>query len=171
MTSATSAIFTIILCGSVYWYYYGPNIINGVTLEIVTDTRDGKLHSLNFLKEDVDHKFVQDKTSIMARLYFKFKYPHGRYIIMEEVLFHVFDQFFLSTAFVGDDIVIFVEPTTGVTLDSITPIMWKSVGMQGIKFVVVNQRDTNGNPIHWELYSAHDTDDPENKGEDDDDDL
>ena len=159
MTAITSTILTLLLCGGFYWYYYGPSIITRVTLEIVTDTRDGNLHSLNFLKEDVDHKFVQDRASILARLYFSFKHPHGRYVIMEEVLYHILDQNFLSTAFAGVDIVIFIEPTNGESVDSITPIMWKSVGLQGTKFVVVNQRDGKGDPLHWQLYSVDGNDD------------
>lgn len=174
MTAITSTLLTLLLCGGLYWYYYGPSIITRVTLEVVTDTRDGKLHALNFLKEDVDHKFVQDRASILARLYFNFKYPHGRYVIMEEVLFHIFDQMFLSTVFAGDDIVIFVEPTNGKTIESITPIMWKSVGFQGTKIVPVNQRDAKGNPLHWELYSTDILEEEETdagRGEADEDEL
>ena len=172
MTAFISTFLTLALCGGVYWYYYGPSIITSVTLEVVTDTRDGKLHSLNFLKEDVDHKFVQDKASILSRLYFDFKYPHGRYVVMEEVLFHIFDQTYLSTVFTGKDIVIFVEPTNGKTIESITPIMWKSVALQGAKLIPVNQRDANGDPLHWEIYSAvEEEEDPASKGEAEEDEL
>jgi hypothetical protein len=164
MTTFVSTLFTAVFCLGVYWFYYGPSIIISVSMQVVTDTRDGQLHSLNFLKEDVDTEFVQDKASILSRLYFKFKYPHGRYIIMEEVLTHILNQYFLSTVFAGEDIVIFVEPTNGNNIESITPIMWKSVGMQGSQFIPVGQRDEAGDPLHWRLYTTLDTDDPD-KGE------
>lgn len=170
MTAITSTIFAVLLCGGIWWWYYGPSIIISVTLEIVTDTRDGKLHSLNFIKQDVDHKFVQDKASILTRLYFKFKYPHGRYIVTEEVLAHIFNQMFLSTVFAGEDVVIFIEPTNGESIESITPIMWKSAGLQGAKFVVVNQKDANDHPLHWELYSVDALDDA-GRGEAEEDEL
>ncbi len=157
MTSFTSGLFTALIFLTVYWIYRGPSLLTSVYLDVSTDTRDGKLHSLNFLKEDVDHKFVQDKASILARLYFKFKYPHGRYVIKEEVLAHIFDQFFLSTTLTGQDIVIFVEPANGKSIESITPVMWKSVALEGTTVVPVTQRDALGDPLHWELYSAEKT--------------
>ena len=158
MTAITSAIFTIVLFGGVYWFYYGPTVITAMTVDVITDTRDGKLHSLNFLKEDVDHEYIQENASILRRLYFNFKYPHGRYIVMEEVLAHIFNQFYLSTVFVGKDVVIFIEPTDGTSISSITALTWKGVGLQGAKFVIVTQRDEKGDPLHWRLYSNDEED-------------